>query len=198
MIATRTAIVGLLLCGCALPYRPQIERGATHVGVPRPEIDIAVLDKTKGLEESGAETGTIRLPDRLVLPAAYRLTLVDGRLTLDRETDFRSLDPGAASMRIVSGAVTGDDPAYQPGLLPQELAAEVAADRQSAARMDHALEAVMRRSHELAEQAVELEAQSKRMAELLIAAQERARGPEPALRPHAAKSVPGNAGANPH
>lgn len=159
------------------------------MGVPRPQIDAAVLDETQARDRGTAAAGTIRLPDRLVLPASYQLVLVEGRLTLVRETDPQSLDAGAPSIRILSGAVACNDPAYRGDPLSLEWAAEIAADHESVLRMDHALEAVMQRSHELVRQAAELESQSKKMAELLVAAQARGRVSGPA-----AQSAPPNAG----
>lgn len=113
------------------------------------------------------------LPDRITLPAAYRLMLLDGRLTLVRESDAASLSPAPASLRLVAGEISRGELAYQPGLLPQELAAEVAANRESAARMDASLGEVMGRSRELSAQALELEEQSGRLAELLARAEAR-------------------------
>ena len=117
--------------------------------------------------------GPIALPDRIALPAAYRLMLLDGRLTLVRESDATALAPAPTSLRIVAGEISRGELAYQPGLLPQELAAEVATNRESAARMDNSLGEVMRRSRELAEQALALKAQSARLEELLSRAQAR-------------------------
>jgi hypothetical protein len=133
----------------------------------------------------------IRMPDRITLPAAYRLMLVDGHLALVRETDAQALEPAPTSMRIVTGEIARGELAYQPGLLPQELAAEVASSRESSARMDNALDSVMQRSRELSAQALELEAQGRRLAELLAAAQARiheleaAGAPGPARDPQA-------------
>jgi hypothetical protein len=198
MTAQRTAWIGLLLlCGCSAPDLPQSERGATHVGVPRPQIDAAVLDEIQERDRAAATTGTIRLPDRLVLPASYRLVLVEGRLTLARETDPQPLDPGGPSIRIRSGAVACSDLSYRTHLLPQEWAAEIAADHESVLRMDDALAAVMQRSHELVRQAGELESQSKKMAELLVAAEARGRVPGPTAPSVPANTVPGTPGANP-
>ena len=115
----------------------------------------------------------LSLPDRITLPAAYRLMLLDGRLTLVRLSDEQSLAPAPATLRIVTGEIARGEIAYQPGLLPQELAAEVAANRESAGRLDNSLEAVMRRSRELSDQALELKAQSIRLAQLLRAADAR-------------------------
>ncbi len=121
-----------------------------------------------------AETpAPLSLPDRIELPAAYRLMLLDGHLTLVRESDASSLAPAPTSLRVVAGELSRGELAYQPGLLPQELAAEVAANRESTARMENALEGVMRRSRELSEQALELKAQSGRLAALLASEQAR-------------------------
>jgi predicted nucleic acid-binding protein len=146
----------LLACACSSP-------GRTHAAAPEP----------------GAGAGTkagdaaIRLPERIILPASYRLVLLDGHLALVREAEEQALEAAPASMRIVTGEIARGELAYQPGLLPQELAAEVAANREGSARMDNALEAVMRRSRELSEQALELQAQSRKLADLLAGAQAR-------------------------
>jgi hypothetical protein len=141
-------------------------------------VDAAVL----GREARGAADGAVRLPDRITLPAAYRLMLLDGHMALVRETDDQAIGSAPASMRIVTGEIARGELAYQPGLLPQELAAEVAANRESSARMDNALEAVVRRSRELSEQALELQAQSRKLAEMLAAAQARVQALEAAGR----------------
>jgi uncharacterized coiled-coil protein SlyX len=161
----------LLLCGCAEPRRLQEGPGAEHLGAPSPAVDAAV---PSGIPD-GAERPAIRLPDRITLPASYRLMLLDGHLALVREADPQALEGAPTSMRVVAGEIARGELAYQPGLLPQELAAEVAANRESAARMDNALDTVMDRSRELSEQALELQAQSRKLAELLSASQARVR-----------------------
>jgi hypothetical protein len=130
----------------------------------------------------GTGPDPILLPDHITLPASYRLVLLDGHLELVRETDPQALLQAPASLRFVAGEIARGELAYQPALLPQELAAEVAANRESSARMDNALGDVMRRSRELSEQALELQAQSKRLAELLAAAEARVRELEAAAR----------------
>jgi hypothetical protein len=99
--------------------------------------------------------------------------LLDGHLALVRVSDEEALAPAPASLRIIMGELSRGELAYQPGLLPQELAAEVAANRESSARMDNALETVMRRSRELSDEALELKSESARMTELLQAARAR-------------------------
>jgi hypothetical protein len=164
----------VLLAGCAATHRPQGEPGAGMIGAPNPDFDRTVV-RGAGLDASKAEGAAIRMPDRITLPATYRLVLLDGHLALVRETDAQAMEPGPTSLRIVMGEVARGEIAYQPALLPQELASEVASSRESSARMDNALEGVMRRSRELSEQARELEAQGKTLAELLAAAQARER-----------------------
>jgi hypothetical protein len=158
----------LLLCSCASPTRPQAAPGAQSVGVPSRAPDPSMATGNFG-EKS--ENPAIILPDRIVIPAAYRLMLIDGRLTLVRETDSQTIDPGPSSLRIVTGDTARGDLSYQPALLPQELAAEVASYKESAARMDNALDSVMQRSRQLSDQAAELETQAKRLGELLADAQ---------------------------
>jgi hypothetical protein len=169
----------LLACSCSSPARIQGGPGAERVGAPSPAADPALLGRQAQADPAGAP---IRLPERIALPASYRLLLLDGHLALVRESDEQALEPAPASMRIVTGEIARGELAYQPGLLPQELAAEVAANRESSARMDNALGSVMRRSRELSDQAAELGAQSRRLAEMLAAAQARVRELEGAAR----------------
>jgi len=171
LLAAALAVDG----GCASHGRPQASPGAAKVGAPSTEVDAALLATASQPEAHVACAGPIRLPDRIALPATYRLMLLDGHLELVRETDPQPLLQAPATMRVVAGEIARGELAYQPGLLPQELAAEVAANRESSARMDNALEDVMRRSRELSEQAMELQAQSRKLAELLSAAQARIR-----------------------
>jgi len=165
----------LLLCACAAQNRPQRAPGAAHVGAPSPAVDHPALNAVAPAGAGDMDRETVRMPDTITLPATYRLMLVDGHLTLVRQTDPQAVETGPASMRIVMGEIARGELAYQPGLLPQELAAEVASNRESSARMDNALDTVMQRSRELSEQAQALEAQGRRLAELLAAAQARAR-----------------------
>lgn len=177
----------LLASGCSGPARVAsplargTAAGATPVGPP-PLIAAA-----------GAEDAAIGLPDRITLPAAYRLMLVDGHMTLVRETDPKALEGAPASLRIVAGEAERGELAYQPGLLPQELASEVAANRESSARMDNALADVMKRSRELTLQAQELQAQSRKLSEMLASALDRVAQLEADGRP----AAPGPAKADP-
>ena len=185
------AAASALICGCASPRRPQAGPGAQKVGAPSPQVDPGILEN--GSRDGGRDAlhDPIRLPARIRLPASYRLVLLDGHLELVRETDPQALLQAPASMRIVAGEIARGELAYQPGLLPQELAAEVAANRESSARMDNALEDVMRRSRALSAQALELQAQSRKLAELLSAAQARVRELEAAGRAAQAQSGQG-------
>jgi uncharacterized coiled-coil protein SlyX len=158
-------------------------------------MDAAVTGGAPGEEGGSKDRRPIRMPERIVLPASYRLMLLDGHMALVRETDSQELEPSPASMRVVTGEIARGELAYQPGLLPQELAAEVAANRESSARMDNALEAVMKRSRELSGQAQELEAQSRKLAEMLSAAQARIQELEAAA--HAAAAGPPAASPEP-
>jgi hypothetical protein len=175
----------VLLCGCASPGGLQEGPGAARIGAPNPQVDAAVLGPA-----AQAQRAEIRLPERITLPATYRLVLLDGHLALVRESDSQALEPAPASMRIVTGEIARGELAYQPALLPQELAAQVAANRESSARMDNALEAVMRRSRELSDRALELQAQSQRLAEMLSAAQARVLELEAEARAAKAKAAP--------
>jgi len=182
---------GLLLLGaCASQNRPQSGPGAAPVGAPAAAADQAVLNAAAPAGANPAGREPIRMPDTITLPATYRLMLVDGHLALVRQTDAQAIDTGPASMRIVMGEIARGELAYQPGLLPQELAAEVASNRESSARMDNALETVMQRSQELSEQAQALQAQGRKLAELLAAAQARARELEAARPPGPPRAAP--------
>jgi hypothetical protein len=174
-----------LAVGCAAPSRLQEGLGAAHIGAPSASVDAGLVGAP-----AGPDPVAIRLPDRLTLPASYRLVLIDGHLSLVRESDAQALAGAPASLRVVTGEIARGELAYQPALLPQELAAEVAANRESSARMDNALAAVMQRSRELSAQALELQAQSTRLADLVAAEQAR-RAERPAPKVAAPKPDPG-------
>jgi hypothetical protein len=152
-----------------------------RVGVPSLPVDESVVAGPAPSRQDEAP----RLPDRIVVPASYQLMLLDGHLTLVRETDPLALQPTPASMRVIEGELARGELAYQPALLPQELAAEVAAGRESAARMDDALGSVMERSRELSREALALKEESRRLAELLSADETRIRDLEAAAAPKA-------------
>jgi hypothetical protein len=162
----------LALGACAGPSRPPGSEGAALPGPVRSPVGLSAIDRA---DPPPAEPTPMRLPDRITLPAAYRLMLLDGHLSLVRETDEETLRPGAASLRVVTGEIARGEIAYQPALLPQELAAELAANREGAARMNDALDGVLRRSRELSEQARELAEQNRRLEDLLRAAEARVR-----------------------
>ena len=179
---------GLLsLCACTSPDLSRRAPGPGYTGGAGPAADAGAAAAS-----AAPDREAIRMPDRITLPSTYRLMLVDGHLALVLETDPQALAAGPTSMRIVMGEVARGELAYQPALLPQELAAQVASSRESSARMDNALDTVMRRSRELSDQAMELEAQGKKLAELLAAAQARVRELEagPAAPPKAPAAKP--------
>jgi uncharacterized coiled-coil protein SlyX len=163
----------VLLGGCSSPDSGG--PAAAHIGAPELAVDASVVAPV-----AAAPRREYQLPERITLPASYRLILLDGHLTLVREADPQTLDPSPTSMRIVAGEISRGELAYQPALLPQELAAEVAANRESSGRMDKALESVMERSRELSEQAKAAQEQSQKLAGLLAAAEARIRELEPA------------------
>jgi hypothetical protein len=180
----------LLLGACASPKRPQSAPGAQALGVPDRVVDPSVAAVALAGDGGSPESGAIQLPDRITLPAAYRLMLVDGHLALVRDTDAQSLERTPTSLRVISGEISSGDLACQPGLLPQELAAEVASNRESAARMDNALESVMQRSRELSDQAAELKAQAEKLGALLAASQASGAAAEAAKTPVPAAPAP--------
>jgi hypothetical protein len=162
----------LLACACTSSSQIRPGPGTARAGAP----DQAAEPSARAAQpRASAGDAAIQLPDRIVLPASYRLVLLDGHLALVREADEQALERAPASMRIVAGEIARGELAYQPGLLSQELASEVAANRESSARMDNALEAVMSRSRELSKQALELQEESRRLADLLAAAEARVR-----------------------
>lgn len=182
MKAALIGLVAALLGGCAARNAPQAALGASAVGAPELAVGNAAINQALRSSGQGPHRAAVRLPERIVLPAAYRLMLLDGHLTLVRDTDPQVVEPSPAAMQIVAGDSGPAEAAYQPALLPQELAAAAAADRESSARMDNALESVMRRSRELAAQAMELQAQERRLAEVLAASEERVRQLESAAK----------------
>jgi hypothetical protein len=188
-----SAACAAVLFGCSSPGRPQAGAGAAPIGAPDVRVDPSVAAAVP----APAGTGALRLPERIVLPASYRLVLLDGHLTLVREADPVTLAAAPASMRILTGEIARGELAYQPGLLPQELAAEVAANHEGAARMNDALEGVMRRSRELSAQALALQDQSRRLAELLSAEEARVRELEAAGRAAPPKASPEKADPGP-
>lgn len=177
----------LLLAGCAATPRTPGPPPAS-VGAPESAVDRSVVGAI------AAAPPPARPPDRLALPAAYRLVLLDGQLALVRESDAEALAPAPASLRVVVGEVARGELAYQPGLLPQELAREVAANRESSARMDNALDQVLERSRDLARQALQLQEESRTLAGRLTAAEARVRELE-AGKP---SPPPAAAAADPH
>ncbi len=183
LLARAAALSLLLACGCAAPgpRPPQPGGGPADQGAPPVQAASPVGPVPAGL------------PDRITLPAAYRLMLLDGHMTLVRESDPQALGGSPASLRIVAGEISRGELAFQPGLLPQELAAEVAANRESSARMDNALAEVMRRSRDLSDQAVGLQDQSRRLSEMLASIMARLAQLE-STRP-AAAGTPGSADA---
>jgi len=164
--AALIAFSALALAGCASGSRPQTAAGATPLGVPRTEVRPDLIDR---VDSAAGGPPALHLPDRITLPATYRVLLLDGHWTLVKEDNPSALAAAPASLRIVAGEIARGELAYQPGLLPQELAAEVSASRASAARMDDALASVMQRSRELATQTERLEAQTRALAALLAA-----------------------------
>jgi hypothetical protein len=195
MKALAWAAAALLVGACAAPRPPQPGAGATPVGAPELPFDAGVLDRVQPDAPATPEREAVQLPDRLTIPASYRLMVLDGHLALVRETDSQALEASPASLRVVAGEIARGELAFQPGLLPQELAAEVSANRGSSARMDNALEAVMRRSRELSEQALELEAQARRLEDLLSASEARVRQLEADARTAPSKAAPESAAA---
>jgi hypothetical protein len=188
-----TAAAAVLCGGCASPARPQTAAGATPLGAPRSPVRADLIDR---IDPPDGGSSTIRLPEQITLPATYRLVLVEGHLMLVRAREGQTIPAGPTSLRIVAGEIARGELAYQPALLPQELAAEVAAGRESAARLEGALAGVMQRSWELAAQTERLEAQTRGLAALLPHPAGGASGPSPAPAPRPSPG-PGDGGAAP-
>jgi len=172
------AWLSLALGACASPTRPTGADGAAPPAARQSAVGQVAIDRAATRAESpspAAAAAPLRLPDRITLPAIYRVMVLDGHLALVRETDDQSLRSGGTSLRVVTGEIARGEIAYQPAVLPQELAAELAANRESTARMNDALDAVMRRSRELSEQAGELAGENRRLEALLKAEEDRLR-----------------------
>jgi hypothetical protein len=160
-----------LVSGCSTSSRNTGGPPVEPVGAPTHPVDPTLAGTAIGR----AAPEPVELPERIVLPASYRLMILDGHMALVRETDGRSIEAAPSSLRVIAGEIAKGELAYQPALLAQELASEVAANRESSARMDNALEEVMKRSRELSGQALEVQVQSSKLAELLTTAEARIR-----------------------
>ena len=155
----------VLLAGCSSP--PSALLTPTGPGRDPSPVSPAVV----------AQAAT---PEALAVPDNYRLMLLDGRLVLIH--DHQQAQP-------IQIEATGNDGPEHPELLPQEMAAEVERNRASGARMDGALKAVMDRSKDLEQEAQTLGEESRKLAQMLAAAEERMKGAE-APHPVADKPQP--------
>jgi len=166
-------IAGLAVAGCASHPTLQQSAGAAAPGPlregPSERAMAAAWPVPQTPPRDSRAEAPPALPDQIVLPASYRFMILDGHLALVRQTDMETLQGGPASLRIVTGEIARGELAYQPGLLPQELAAEVASSRSAVARMEEALASVMQRSRELAARAEALDARNREMQELIAA-----------------------------
>jgi uncharacterized membrane protein YccC len=154
------AAVGLA-AGCAHPP-PAIllPHGPGEAG-PRPTA--AAVNAATALESAPSPQS---LPDRISLPAEYRLVLLDGNLVLLRESGAGSVVRLRASEAPDPvAAASSRDASASPG--PVE-------DR----RVEAALQAVMRRSAELEQQAETLAGESARIAATLASTVAQKAAPE--------------------
>jgi len=147
LLAAATALAG----GCANPRQPQAAPGASRVGAPDPRVDATLAGRGSPAEAAPRTAPPSASPTASRLPASYRLMLLDGHLELVRETDPQEILRAPATLRLVAGELARGELAYQPGPPAAGAPAEVAANRESSARMDNALEEVMRRSRELSD-----------------------------------------------
>jgi len=167
------ALSTLALGACAHPGIPQSAAGASPLGLPPRQISEAALGEAQRESAVRPDRETIGVPEVIGIPVDYRLIVLDGHLALVRDTGRKEADPS-----------------LQPALLPQELAAEVASARESSARMEGALRAVMQRSQELSDRAAELEAQAKRLSAQAQAPATQALPPDNAAHPAAGNAQP--------
>lgn len=170
------AMAALLLGACAHSGSPQSAAGASPLGLPPRPISQAALDAARLESLPAPSQASVRIPDVLGVSADYRLLVLDGHLALVRDAEHAAADPS-----------------LQPALLPQELAAEVASSRESAARMDNALRSVMQRSEELSLRAADLEAEARRLSEQLTASEARVRQLEAGGHPQGQDAQPARA-----
>lgn len=182
----------LPLAGCAL-QGPALGPAVEPPGRPRPRVDPAVIEPMPSPEKPPAQAPV--LPDVLYLPSTYRVVFLDGHAALVREAGPVGAPAQTPPPRFTATDPAPLDPSLQPALLSQELQREIAANRESSARMDNALGAVMSRSRELAEQALRLEAEERRFAQRLAESEAKAR--ERGQAPPSASTSAGGPPADP-
>ena len=165
---------GLWLSGCALlPSRSALSAAKLPAkpGVPQTLVSRAALDRVDPpgdrTPRAGLSPPPVAPPEMIVLPAAYRLVVLDGQTVLVRETDEAAMRPAPASMRIVTGEIARGELSYQPALLPQEIAQELVKVRRAHAQHDEAAAEMNRRADELVEQARLMQEQNRILVERL-------------------------------
>jgi hypothetical protein len=167
------ALSTFALGACTHPGSPQSAAGASPLGLPPRQVSAAAVEEARRESAVRPDRESIGIPEVLGVPDDYRLIVLDGHWVLVRDAGRQEADPS-----------------LQPALLPQELAAEVASARESSARMESALRAVMQRSQELSDRAAELEAQAKRLSAQAVAPATPGQPPEPAAHPAAEDAQP--------
>jgi hypothetical protein len=165
MKSARLLILTVLLAlaaGCA-SKTAQSKQGAQAPGAPKLQVSPRVIDLVDPPDASRPRVARADA-DKIVLPACYRLVLVDGKQVLVRETDAQAIQGNPGSLRIVTGEIARGEISYQPGLVDQELAEEVVRTRQSQAAADNAAINLTNQSAEVVAQSKQLQAQNKALA----------------------------------
>jgi hypothetical protein len=150
----------LALSGCAGNRNaPKHARGATAQGAPVSDVSVLVINEVDppGPRQVRAAAGEAAVTgEPMTLPATYRRMVVDGKTVLVRETDPRRMLASPAVTYIAGDAGQGDV-SVQPGLLPQELAAEIVRTRARSEALGSVLPQVLQRMDALAAEAKKMQ-----------------------------------------
>lgn len=93
---------------------------------PKTPVDVLVINK---IDPPGASSQQpSQVSSVMAMPATYRQVVVDGQTVLVRETDPRKVltTPG---VQVIAGDIANNEIAVQPGLMSQEMAAEIVRTR---------------------------------------------------------------------
>lgn len=152
----------LLISGCATTEQ-NARKGAQSPGQPKSPVSprvVALVDPPDDTRPRQIAANA----DRIVVPACYRMVIIDGQQTLVRESDEQAIQGNRGSLRVVKGEVARGEISYQPGLIEQELAEEVVRTRQAQAQTDEAAVELTKQSEELMKQSKLMQTQNKILA----------------------------------
>jgi hypothetical protein len=145
--------VFFLAAGCASnPGLINSKKGASLETAPRSPINVLVIDK---IDPPGMQPATTS-PAMLTMPATYRQVTVDGRTMLVRETDPRKVltTPG---VQVIAGDIANGDIAVQPGIMSQEIAAEIVRTRAQVDELTKVLPQVAAQMSAMNQRTIEME-----------------------------------------